>query len=383
MRSQFFLVLLGVSGLWAADVTTVEEIVAKVNGDIVTRTELARSRKQIEDDLRQRRVTGPDFSKTMKERETLILRDRIDQLLLVQKAKDLSINVDTDISKQMADIQKRSGIADTDKFQQWVREQLGMPFEDYKNEMRNQILTDRVVRQEVMGAINVPRDQVRKYYDEHKSEFVREEQIFLAEIFLSTQNKDAAATALIEKKAKDLVARLKRGEKFPELARDNSDSQTAQTGGDLGPWKKGVLDPSLEKLVWDKDRNYVTDPIRQPSGFLILKVVERHQAGQAPMEEVEPDIQNRIMQPLFEPKMREYLTKLRSTAFLEIKPNFIDAGAAPGKDTTWKDPAQLKPETISKTEVANKRHHKKLLKIVPLPFTKSGSDTVTSKTVRK
>ncbi|MBI4903002.1 MAG: peptidylprolyl isomerase [Acidobacteria bacterium] len=385
MRSSLLLLSLGAFGLWAADITTVEEIVAKINGDIITRTELSRTRKQYEDELRQRRITGADFTKAMRDREGLILRDRIDQLLLVQKGKDMSISVDGDISKQMAEIQKRSGIADSDKFQSWVKEQLGMPFEDYKNEMRNQILTDRVVRQEVMGSINIPRAEVRKYYEEHKAEFKREEQIFLAEIFLSTQGKDAAATAAIEKKAKDLVARARKGEKFPELARDNSDSQTAKEGGDLGAWKKGQLSADLEALVWDKDRNHVIEPVKRtsPDGFLILKVVERHQAGQASFEDVEGEINNRLMGPLFEPKMREYLTKLRTTAFLEIKTGFIDAGAAPGKDTTWKDPAQLKPETVSKAEVASKTHRKRLLKIVPLPFTKTGGDTASSKTVRK
>lgn len=385
MRLQFLTPLsLCALSLAAADntVATVEEIIAKVNGDIVTRTEVARTRRQMEEELRRQGATGGKLTEGLSQREPTILRDRIDQLLLIQKAKDLSINVEGEISKQLAEIQKQLKIADPEKFQAAVKEQLGTPFEDYKNDMRNGMLTERVIRQEVGGQINIPRAEVQKYYEEHKTEFVREEQVFLAEIFLSTQGKDPAATALIEKKAKDLVARAKKGEKFPELARDNSDSQSAANGGDLGGWKKKDLSPEISALVFEKDRNFVTDPMKRSDGFLILKVMDRHQAGQAAFEDVESEIQNRLYGPRFQPKIREYLTKLREQAFLEIKPGFIDAGAAPGKDTTWKDPAQLKPDTITKEEVASKTRRKRLLWAVPLPGTKTTPNS-SSKTVKK
>ncbi|MCC6367174.1 MAG: peptidylprolyl isomerase [Bryobacterales bacterium] len=386
MRLQYlFPLTFSVASLFAADVTTIEEIVAKVNGDIVTRTELARSRTQLEAELRQQKLTGAQLEQALKDREGQMLRDRIDQLLLVQKAKDLNINVEAEVSKQLAEIQKRLNIADTEKFQQAVRDNLGTPFEDYKNEMRNSLLTDRVIRQEIQ--VNVPRADVEKYYNDHKAEFVRDERIFLGEIFLSTEGKSAAAVAQIEKKAKDLAARAKKGEKFPELARDNSDSQTAQSGGDLGGFKKGEMNPVIEKMLWDKERNYVTDPIKQPNGFLILKVMEKHQAGQASLEEVENEIQNRLFSTRFQPKIREYLTKLREEAFLEIKPGYVDAGAATGKDTKWNDPAQLKPETVTKQEVANRARMKRLLFAIPIPGTSTRPNaeamTSTSKVVKK
>ena len=100
------------------------------------------------------------------------------------------------------------------------------------------------------------------------------------------------------------------------------------------------------------------------------------------MEEVENEIQNRLYMPRFQPKIREYLTKLREQAFLEIKPGFLDAGAAPGKDTTWRDPAQLKPETVTKEEVASQPRRKRLLWAVPIPGTKSSSSS-SSKEAKK
>lgn len=366
---------LGGSLAMAADIGLVEEIIAKVNGDIITRGEVERGRRQLEAELKERRITGTQAQQQLEEGSKNIFRDRIDQLLLQQKGKELNINVDAEVSKYIADLQKRSNIADPDKFQQYVREQTGMPFEDFKSETKNGMLQQRVIRQEVASRISVKKEELRKYYEEHKSEFVRDERVFLREILVSTDGKDAAGVAAAEKKAKDLSARASKGEKFPELAQANSDAQSAQSGGDIGGFEKGKLRKDVEDQVWDKPRGFVTPAIKVGNGFLILKVDEHQKAGQADFEEVENEITDKVFSPRMQPAVREYLTKLREQAFLEIKPGYIDAGAAANKDTTWQDPAQLKPETITKEEVANQKRRKKLLWAVPIP----GTSTTKSK----
>src|SRR5437588_321829 len=235
------LAILASGSLFAADLALVEEIVAKCNGDIITRGDLDRSRKQLIEALRHEGLTGPAMEQTLQEQEKNLLRDRIDQLLLVQKGKDLNISVDSEVAKRLAQIQKDSGIADPEKFQDWVKEQAGMPFEDFKGDMKNDMLRQRVIRQEVGERVNIKHDEVEKYYNEHKSEFVRAERLFLREIFISTDGKDAAGTAAAEKKAKDLVARARKGERFPEMARDNSEAVTNKNMGELPPFKKGDL----------------------------------------------------------------------------------------------------------------------------------------------
>ncbi len=160
-------------------------------------------------------------------------------MLLVQKAKDLSITVDQDLSKYMAQLQLESKITDPDKFQQYVREQSGMSFEDFKQQAKDSMLTREVVRREVGGRIVIPKAELQKYYDEHKNEFIREEEVVLREILISTEGKDAAGIAAAEKKAKDLVARARKNENFGNMARDNSDAETARNYGDLPPFKRG------------------------------------------------------------------------------------------------------------------------------------------------
>jgi peptidyl-prolyl cis-trans isomerase SurA len=360
---------LSVATVSAADIGVVEEIIAKVNGDIITRSEIERTRRQMEEELKKRGTNGPELQKALAEREKDALRERIDQLLLVQKGKEMSINVEPDVSKYIAELQLQSKIADPEKFQQYVREQTGQTFEDFKSEVRNGYLTQRVIRQEVGGRLTIPRADLEKYYNDNKAKFMRDDRVFLREILVSTEGKDDAGVAAAEKKARDLSARAKKGEKFPELARANSDATTKEQYGELGGFKKGELNKQIEDIVFSADRGFVTDPIRVSNGFLILKVEEKHKAGLASFEEVEQDVMNEMIQPKFPGQVREFLTKLRIESFLEIKPGYVDSGAAEGKNTAWTDPAQLKPETVTKSEVQNQPRRRRMLGIVPIPGT--------------
>jgi hypothetical protein len=155
------------------------------------------------------------------------------------------------------------------------------------------------------------------------------------------------------------------------MARDNSDSVSHNSMGELPPYKKGDLVKNMEDLVWNQPKGYITDPIRTNNGFLILRVEDHQKAGQAELSEVENQITEKLLSPRLEAAVRDYLTKLRKDAFLEIKADYIDTGAATSKDTAWADPAQLKPETVKKEEVASKIKHKRLLWMVPVPGTQT------------
>jgi parvulin-like peptidyl-prolyl isomerase len=361
--------------LFAAEVTVVEQIVAKVNGDIITTAELDRARRGMLEEARARKIPQAEIDKMLPEQERNILRDKIDALLLQQKGKDLNISVDTEISKYVADLMVRLKLANQEDLAKMIQEQTGQTFEDWKSDMRNNMISQRVVRQEVGSKVNIKKEEVAKYYEEHKAEFVREEEIYLRELLLITDDKTPAEVAAIEKRAKDIVARARKNERFSNLVREFSQSQTKESDGDIGWMKKGSLNPQIEALVFTGNKGFVTDPIKLPNGFLILRVEDVHKAGQAELEQVENEIMEKLYMPRFQPAMREYLTKLRMDAFLEIKEGFIDSGAAPGKNTAWTDPAQLKPETVSKEEVASRRRMKRALWVVPIPGTKTSGNS--------
>jgi peptidyl-prolyl cis-trans isomerase SurA len=363
--------------LSAADApAVVDQIVAKVNGDIVSQNEIARTAKQMADELKTQGANGSQLQEALDEREKDILRDRIDQLLLVQKGKDLNINVDSEVSQYVAKLQRQSHITDTEKFHDYVRQQSGMTYEDFLAEYKKQTVTREVIGQEVGRHISISPKEVQDFYDAHKSDFIREEKVYLSEILISTDGKDAAGMAAAEKKAKQISADASKGQRFADLARDNSDASTAKDGGALGGYKKGDLNKAIEDAVWNLPRGAVTQPIKIQTGYEIFKVEDHTKAGLAPLADVKSDIENALYGPKMQPRIREYLTRLRQQAFLQIKPGFIDTGAATGQDTKWQDPAVLKPETVTKAEVEEKTRHKRLLWVVPIPGT---STTVTGK----
>jgi peptidyl-prolyl cis-trans isomerase SurA len=357
----------------AADVKLVEEIAAKVNGDIITRGELESQRRDLEKQMRAEGLTGQKLQDAIREYNQNSLRDHIDQLLLSQKGKDLNINVDGEVTRELADIQVRAKISDPDQFQRYIQEQTGMTYTDYKDQLKRRMLSQRVIGQEVGYRMSVPEAELRKYYEDHKSEFVRKGQVFLSQIVISTEGKNAEQVAAAETKAKDLVARARKGEKFSELVRENSDDpETSRTGGSLPPYERnGMLAKEMEETVFNpaNKKGYITDPFKIPTGFVILRIDERYEAGQSSFEEVRSEIQEVITRPKMEPRIREFLTRLRTEAFLEIKDGYIDSGAAPGKDTRWRDVAQLKPQTTTKEEVAARVKRNKKILFIPIPGT--------------
>lgn len=376
MRSRLIVLIAAIAPLaQAADVRIVEEIIAKVNGDIITRGEMEQARTRLMEEAKSQGLTGAQLAEVVRNQDKNALRDQIDQLLLVQRGKDLDVKVDADVTRRLAEIQSQSKITDPDKFHDYIREQTGMSFEDFQQQMKNTLLTQKVIGEEISSRISIPEADLRKYYEEHQKEFVREEQVFLSQILISTDGKTPAQLAAAQKKAADLVTRARKGEKFSDLARQNSDDPaTAKDGGQLPPYKRSehLLVKEIEDLVFQQKRGYVTDAIKLPQYLLILKVDDHYEAGQASFEEVKEQITQKLAEPKMEPKVREYLTNLRQNAFLQIKDGYVDAGAAPGKDTRWKDVIQLKPETTTKEEVAAKRK-RKLLKVIPLGTAKSAA----------
>lgn len=354
----------------AADPVLVEQIIAKVNGDIITRMELDRELRQLEAGLRARGAKPEQIQQEIEARQPDLLRDRIDSLLLIQRGKDLNLNVDQEVSKYLGQIQSQYKIADPEKFQAWIREQTGMSYEDYRAETRDGMLTQRVIGQEVSSKINIPRAEIEKYYNEHKDEFIRKERIFLREIFVSNEGRTPEAA---EKRASELLQRARRGERFAELARDNSDSVTAAEGGAMPPFERGTLNPAIEEQVWDKPRNHITEVIKLDNGFMILRVEQQHREGLAELEEVENEVREKLFEPRIRPRIREYLTELRRDAFLEIREGWVDTGAAPGKDTSWTDPAMLRPENVTKEEVMSQIRRRRLLWMLPVPGTNVAS----------
>ena len=340
--------------LVAAD-TVVEEIIVRVNNEIITRSEYARSREQLKQEIQQQAPANVD--RIFEEKQRDVLRDLIDQQLLLQKGKDLGITGDTELIKRLDEMRKQMNLATMEELEKAAEAQ-GASYEEFKQNLRNQIVTQRVIGQEVGSHLAMNKDEEVKFYNEHKDDMQQPEQVRLSEILIApktppgaadpdgkpqppSQTETDAALAAAEAKAKELIEQLHKGVSFEDLAKKNSDGPSAKDGGDLSYFKRGVLAKELEDKVFAMKAGETTDAVRTKQGFVILKVSEHQEAGIPTLKEVEPRIQDALYMQKLQPALRAYLTKLREEAFIDPKPGYIDSGASAKQtkpiETTAKD----------------------------------------------
>ena len=336
MRKLFPLVLLLYALLllpaFAGD--TIEEIVARVDNQIITRTEYLRSKEEMRKEVMQQDPVNAD--KIMADRDKDALRDLIDQQLLLEKGKDMGITAETELVKKLDEMRKQMNLETLDDLEKAAEAQ-GVSYEDFKQNLRNQIITQQVIGREVGQRLNITKEDEQAYYNEHKDDFARPEQIRLSEILISTDKKanDGRSESQIlsdaQAKANDVVAQIKNGAKFEDLAKKDSDGPGAADGGDLGLFKRGVLAKELEDMTFGMKAGATSDVIRTKQGFIILKVTEHQEAGIPPLNQIEQRVQDMVYMRKVQPALREYLTKLREDAFIEIKPGYVDTGASPNE----------------------------------------------------
>ena len=378
----------------------VEEIIARVNNQIITRSEFLRSKDQLKDDVKQQAPTDAD--KVYAEREKDVLRDLIDQQLLIEKGKDLGITGDTDLIKRLDQMRKDMKLDSMEELEKAATAQ-GISYEDFKQNMRNQLITQKVIGEEVGSHLSIPKDEEEKFYQEHKSEMEQPESIRLSEILIAPhtvpaekaaadqaaekpalvgshesatpgdaaktedmspeavkQAQETAALAAAEAKANDLLKQIRAGASFEDIAKKNSEGPSAAQGGDLGGFKRGTLAKELEDKTFAMKSGEVTDVIRTKQGYVILKVTSHQMAGIPPLKEVEPKIQDALYYQKLQPALRDYLTKLREDAYIDIKSGYIDSGASPN---------QTKPvETTAAKANDAKNLKKKKKKVLGVPL---------------
>jgi peptidyl-prolyl cis-trans isomerase SurA len=330
----------------------VEEIVARVNSQIITSSEFLRSKDQLRDDVKQQDAANAD--KLFNEREKDILRDLIDQQLLLEKGKDLGITGDTELVKRLDQMRKDMKLETMEELEKAATSQ-GISYEDFKQNMRNSIITQKVMGEEVGSHLSITTDEQQKFYDEHKNEMEQPESIRLSEILIAPdkpadkpvaktaeqgqdaateaakQAADAASLAAAEAKANEVLKQVRAGASFADLAKKNSAGPSAAQGGDLGSFKRGTLAKELEDKTFAMKAGDVTDVIRVKQGYVIFKVTDHQMAGIPPIKDVQAKIQDALYYEKLQPALRVYLTKLREDAYIDIKDGYVDSGASPNQ----------------------------------------------------
>jgi peptidyl-prolyl cis-trans isomerase SurA len=338
---------------------TVEEIIARVNDQIITRSDYDRASKELDEEARQHGATEEQIAAAQKD----LLRNLIDQQLWLSKGKELSITGETGLIKRLDEIRKQYHLESLDDLEKAAKEQ-GVSYEDFKANIRNGVITQEVMREELGKLIQFTPGEAERYFEEHKQEYVQPENVTLAEILVSigppapsvsggVQPDDPAKLAAAKAKADDIEAKLHAGGDFGQLARSFSDGTTAAEGGDLGQYKRGELAKVIEDQTFALKSGQYTAPIRTKQGFVILKVVQHIPGGVPTYKDVETQVQENFFAARMEPAMRGYLTTLREQAFIDVKPGYTDTGAS-AKQTkpiysAYVPPAPKKKKKVERT----------------------------------
>jgi peptidyl-prolyl cis-trans isomerase SurA len=326
----------------------VDEIIARVNDQIITHSDMEKAKTTNLEELKQRFPS--DWETKWTKAQADILRDLIDQQLLLERGKDLGITGETEVVKRLNTLRQQMNLASIDDLEKEAQKQ-GVSYEDFKEQIRVSTVTQQVIGQEVGGKLHISNDDIQDWYNKHQKELEGTEEVGLSEIMVATQppkqnveNKDkqgAGQDKLLpedqakvdeaQAKAKQLLEQLRKGAKFDDLAKKNSDGPTAAQGGALGNFKRGELAKDLEEKTFSLKPGESTDVIRTRQGFIILLVTDHRQAGIPPLKDISERIREAIYSERLEPAARAYLTKLREQAYIDIKSGFSDTGASPNQ----------------------------------------------------
>jgi peptidyl-prolyl cis-trans isomerase SurA len=326
----------------------VDEIIARVNDQIITRSDFERAKTNNLQEMKQQYPNDWQARWAKAEKDTL--RDLVDRQLLVEKGKELGITGETDTVKRLNQMRQQMGLSSMQELEDEARKQ-GISFEDYKEQIRIGVVTEQVIGQEVGSKQHITNDEVKEFYDQHQKDMEGPEDINLSEIMIPFEATpeptpesgkdekkpaepspsivdDPIKVAQAETQAQQVVKQLKAGAKFSDLAKQVSKGPTAAQGGPLGAFKKGELAPVFEEKTMSLKPGEFTDPIRTRQGFIIFRVNAHHQAGVPPLKEVEEKIKEALYSQKLEPSARAYLTRLREQAYIDIKTGYADTGAS-------------------------------------------------------
>ena len=332
--------------LGAVDI--IEQILVKVNGEIITKTDL--EQRQIaalrtRPELQNLRGNDEGLAKLLTEVTPQVIVDAVDELLLLQRGKELGYTMGDEQFKSIVEnIRKENKIETEEQFQEALKGE-GMTMLDLRRQLEKQMLVSRVQQTEVMSKISVNDDEVKTYYESHKDQFATTPHVTLREILVQVPTTPEGGTnvAVDEEaraKAEAVLKRLQAGEPFPRMAADASDSSSKANGGLLGevPWTD--ISPELQKELQPLKAGQLTRVLRTARGYQILKVDERTDGTQKTLEEAREQVSEAVFEGKRRGEFGKYLERLRTQAIIEWKNDEVkkayDAGVKVQADTAAK-----------------------------------------------
>ncbi len=304
------LILLAFFSLVSADV--VEEIVAIVNGEVITLSDYREQFNSTVQILRQQ-LSGESYFREYERLRTNLLDMMITDLLLLQKAKEQGLNVKEQVKGTIAQIKTQNNIeSDADLVR--AMDAQGVNYDQWVKQLEENYLRQAVIYTEVDRTIVLDDAEIVKYYKQHQSEFVIPPEYRIKAIYLSSTNNTVSA---LETKRAEISDKLKKGQSFEDLVQEYSEGPK-ENGGDLGFFKKGELDQAIEQAVEKLKIEEISDWIQAKNGWYLIKLEEKKESHQQTFDEARQDIENKLFSDIRAKKIDEYVKKLREESFIKI-----------------------------------------------------------------
>jgi parvulin-like peptidyl-prolyl isomerase len=298
-----------------------EQVLVKVNGEIITKTEFeARQVAELRNrpELANSTPASAELQKAVAAITPDLILAAVDELLLVQRGRESGYALgDQQFAQILENIKTSNNLQDDAKFQEALKQE-GLTMADLRRNLERQMLVSQVQRVEILEKISITDEESRAYYEAHRQEFTSPAEITLREILLEVRTTDrgvnVAEDDTVREQAQNLRKRLLGGEPFPRLAGEYSVAASKANGGLIGPLNSGELAPTLRDLLAKMQVGDVTEPIRTQRGYQLLKLESRTEAKLRSFEEARGEIGNRIGDQKLRGERERYLDRLRAQA---------------------------------------------------------------------
>jgi parvulin-like peptidyl-prolyl isomerase len=302
-----------------------EQIIVKVNGDIITKTELEQRQVAL---LRSRNQQFSDtqtdeLKKAIADITPGLIVDAVDELLLLQQGRELNYKLSDEQFKNIVEqIRKENHLEDDTAFNNALKQE-GLTMADLRRNLEKQMIISRVQGTEVMGKVGISEEEARKYHAEHIQEFTKPGAVTLREIFVAVPSDPKGLNVGIDEQTRDIVEGLRKrvlaGEAFEKVAAEASTAPSRANGGLIGPLDENELAPALKDLLAKMKPGDVSQVLRTPKGYQILKLESRTPPHVMTAEEAHDQIADRLFEEKRKVELQKYLEKLRAEAIIEWK----------------------------------------------------------------
>ncbi|MGZ5513652.1 MAG: peptidylprolyl isomerase [Candidatus Aminicenantales bacterium] len=292
----------------------VEGIVAIVNDDIITLSEFRTQYEMELAGLRAQQLPQNQYDQAYALLKKEFLNKMITEMLLLQKAKELGLNVQEQMKGMIETIKKDNNMASDADLRRAI-EQQGMTYDGWLKQYEEGMMRRGVLYTEVQRAIVLEDSEVVQYYKKNPAEFTTPTEYKLNAVYIAGESRSAEA---IEALKSAVDAKLKSGASFADTATELSDPPMKDAKGDLGTFKAGELETALESPVERLKAGEMTGWINNKSGWYLLQLVEKKDSFLRPFEDARKEIEQQIFEQKAAVKEEAYIKSLRERSFVKI-----------------------------------------------------------------